>query len=205
MKKLICLLLLLFCLFPLTAAPINFFWDFGTAFLGGDVDFKNNSIDFDWEIDVQVLDFRLETENGFTFGFSPFNVLWEDVSSNKEDDYNLITFGNFTAAYDFFKHERMVELGPYVSAFTIALEGIKRFRIDAGFLLNLYFTDIWPEAMIAAEENMHLRCELISAKTGFRLNEMKPEFYFDIGLNLISLGMILCSGGPDNFEPCSYP
>ncbi|MBP5601413.1 MAG: hypothetical protein J6X78_01680 [Treponema sp.] len=204
MKRFVNFLILIFCLSPLTAAPLKFYWDFGTAFLGGDVDSKNNSVDFDWEIDVQVLDFRLETENGFTFGFSPFNVLWEDVSSGKED-VELITFGNFTVAYDFFKHERMVELGPYVSVFTLALDSIKNFRIDAGLLLNMYFTDIWPEAMIAAEENMHLRCELISAKTGVRLNQLKPEFYFDVGINLISLGMILCSAGPENFEPCSYP
>ena len=108
-------------------------------------------------------------------------------------------------AYDIFKHERLVELAPYVSAYAGALEGIKKFRVDCGLVFNVYSSLMWPEEMVDAEETSHLRGELISAKIGVRLNDLKPQFYFDFGMNLIALGMILCPDNPKDYEPCSYP
>ena len=203
-KVLSTLFVLLLCSVSLYSKSFDFFWDFGTAFIGGNVSKNDNLSPFEWEADIQVLDFRLEGVNGLTFAFSPFNW-WCIINAPQEEDIHLITFGNFTVAYDLFKHERLVELAPYVSAYAGALEGIEKFRLDAGLVFNVYSSLMWPEEMIAAEETSHLRGELISAKIGVRLNELKPQFYFDFGMNLIALGMIISSGNPEDWEPCSYP
>ena len=205
MKRFLSAIIVLFVIFSAAySKSFDFFWDFGTAFIGGNVGNSDTLAPFEWEADIQVLDFRLEGVNGLTFAFSPFNF-WCILNKPQEEDIHLITFANFTAAYDIFKHERLVELAPYVSAYAGALEGIKKFRVDAGLVFNVYSSLMWPEEMVDAEETSHLRGELISAKLGVRLNELKPQFYFDFGMNLIALGMILCPDDPKDYEPCSYP
>ena len=204
MKKLFLFLFLIASCVSLYSKSFDFFWDFGTAYIGGNVGKSDTLAPFEWEADIQVLDFRLEGVNGLTFAFSPFNC-WCILNKPQEEDIHLITFANFTAAYDIFKHERLVELAPYVSAYAGALEGIKKFRVDAGLVFNVYSSLLWPEEMVDAEETSHLRGELISAKIGVRLNDLKPQFYFDFGMNLIALGMILCPSDPKEYEPCWYP
>ena len=204
MKKLFLFLFLIASCVSLYSKSFDFFWDFGTAYIGGNVGKSDTLAPFEWEADIQVLDFRLEGVNGLTFAFSPFNC-WCILNKPQEEDIHLITFANFTAAYDIFKHERLVELAPYVSAYAGALEGIKKFRVDAGLVFNVYSSLLWPEEMVDAEETSHLRGELISAKIGVRLNDLKPQFYFDFGMNLIALGMILCPTDPKEYEPCWYP
>ena len=204
MKKLFIALILFVSSFSLYSKSFDFFWDFGTAYIGGNVGKNDSFVPFEWETDIQILDFRLEGVNGLTLAFSPFNF-WCILNAPEEEDIHLVTFGNFTVAYDVFKHERNIELAPYVSAYAGALEGIEKFRVDAGLIFNLYYSDIWPDEMIAAENNSYLRGELISAKLGARLNELKPQFYFDVGVNLIALGMILFSGDPEDLRSCSYP
>ena len=204
MKKLFLFLFLIASCVSLYSKSFDFFWDFGTAYIGGNVGKSDTLAPFEWEADIQVLDFRLEGVNGLTFAFSPFNC-WCILNKPQEEDIHLITFANFTAAYDIFKHERLVELAPYVSAYAGALEGIKKFRVDAGLVFNVYSSLLWPEEMVDAEETSHLRGELISAKLGARLNDLKPQFYFDFGMDLIALGMILCPSDPKEYEPCWYP
>ena len=205
MKKFLSALILIFVFFSyVSAKSFDFFWDFGTAYIGGNVSKNDNLAPFEWEADIQVLDFRLEGVNGLTFAFSPFNC-WCILNPPQDQDIHLITFANFTAAYDIFKHERNIELAPYVSAYAGALEGIEKFRVDAGLVFNVYYSGIWPQEMVDAEDNSHLRGEIISAKLGARLNELKPQFYFDFGVNLIALGMFICTGDPKDWEPCSYP
>ena len=205
MKKFLSALILIFVFSSyVSAKSFDFFWDFGTAYIGGNVSKNGNLAPFEWEADIQVLDFRLEGVNGLTFAFSPFNC-WCILNPPQDQDIHLITFANFTAAYDIFKHERNIELAPYVSAYAGALEGIEKFRVDAGLVFNVYSSLIWPEEMIEAEETSHLRGELLSAKLGARLNELKPQFYFDFGVNLIALGMMIFTGDPKDWEPCSYP
>ena len=205
MKKFLSALIIIFVFSSFVSAKsFDFFWDFGTAFIGGNVGKNDNLATFDWEADIQVLDFRLEGVNGLTFAFSPFNY-WCILNGPQDEDIQLMTFGNFTVAYDFFKHERNIELAPYVSAYAGALEGIKKFRLDAGLVFNVYNSQIWPKEMLDAEETSHLRGELISAKLGARLNDLKPQFYFDFGINLIALGMIFCPSDPKDYKPCSYP
>ena len=204
MKRFFLFLFLIASCVSLYSKSFDFFWDFGTAYIGGNVGKSDTLAPFEWEADIQVLDFRLEGVNGLTFAFSPFNW-WCILNKPQEEDIHLITFANFTAAYDIFKHERLVELAPYVSAYAGALEGIKKFRVDAGLVFNVYTSLMWPEEMVDAEETSHLRGELISAKIGVRLNELKPQFYFDFGMNLIALGMILCPSDPKEYEPCWYP
>ena len=205
MKKFLSALILIFVFFSyVSAKSFDFFWDFGTAYIGGNVSKNDNLAPFEWEADIQVLDFRLEGVNGLTFAFSPFNC-WCILNPPQDQDIHLITFANFTAAYDIFKHERNIELAPYVSAYAGALEGIEKFRVDAGLVFNVYYSGIWPQEMVDAEDNSHLRGEIISAKLGARLNELKPQFYFDFGVNLIALGMVISTGDPKDWEPCSYP
>ena len=204
MKKLFLFLFLIASCVSLYSKSFDFFWDFGTAYIGGNVGKSDTLAPFEWEADIQVLDFRLEGVNGLTFAFSPFNC-WCILNKPQEEDIHLITFANFTAAYDIFKHERLVELAPYVSAYAGALEGIKKFRVDCGLVFNVYSSLMWPEEMVDAEETSHLRGELISVKIGARLNDLKPQFYFDFGMNLIALGMILCPSDPKDYEPCWYP
>ncbi|MBO4639781.1 MAG: hypothetical protein J5710_08515 [Treponema sp.] len=204
MKKLFLFLFLIASCVSLYSKSFDFFWDFGTAYIGGNVGKSDTLAPFEGEADIQVLDFRLEGVNGLTFAFSPFNW-WCILNKPQEEDIHLITFANFTAAYDIFKHERLVELAPYVSAYAGALEGIKKFRVDGGLVFNVYSSLMWPEEMVDAEETSHLRGELISAKIGVRLNDLKPQFYFDFGMNLIALGMILCPTDPKEYEPCWYP
>ena len=205
MKKFLSALILIFvfCSY-VSAKSFDFFWDFGTAYIGGNVSKNDNLAPFEWEADIQVFDFRLEGVNGFTFAFSPFNY-WCILNAPQDEDIQLITCANFTAAYDIFKHQQNIELAPYVSAYAGALEGIKKFRVDAGLLFNVYYSDIWPQEMIAAENNYNLRGEIISTRLGVRLNELKPQFYFDFGVNIFALGMIFFSGDPKEQEPISYP
>ena len=188
----------------LHAKSFDFFWDFGTAYIGVNAGKTETLAPFNWEADIQILDFRLEGVNGITFAFSPFNC-WCILNAPQDEDIHLITFANFTAAYDIFKHERNVELAPDVSAYAGALEGIEKFRVDAGLVFNVYYSGFWPQEMVDAEDSSHLRGEIISAKLGARLNELKPQFYFDFGINLIALGMFICNGDPKDWEPCSYP
>ena len=204
MKRFFLFLFLIASCVSLYSKSFDFFWDFGTAYIGGNVGKSDTLAPFEGEVDIQVLDFRLEGVNGLTFAFSPFNW-WCILNKPQEEDIHLITFANFTAAYDIFKHERLVELAPYVSAYAGALEGIKKFRVDCGLVFNVYSSLMWPEEMVDAEETSHLRGELISAKLGARLNDLKPQFYFDFGMNLIALGMILCPSDPKEYEPCWYP
>ena len=205
MKKFLSALILIFvfCSY-VSAKSFDFFWDFGTAYIGGNVSKNDDLAPFEWEADIQVLDFRLEGVNGLTFAFSPFNC-WCILNPPQDQNIHLITFANFTAAYDIFKHERNIELAPYVSAYAGALEGIEKFRVDSGLVFNVYSSLIWPEEMIETEETSHLRGELLSAKLCIRLNELKPQFYFDFGMNIFALGMVLFSGDPKDLEPCSYP
>ena len=191
MKKFLIITALCFSSLPIFAAPWNIYWDFGTAYLGGFASADFAQPGFECEADLQFFDFRLETESGITFAVSPFN-LWGVLDNNLEEDIYLATFANFTVSYDFLKYNRNLDLSPYVSAFALSVEDSGQFRIDAGVSFNLYGSEFWPRAMAEAEDSVHLRGELISAKTGIRLNRLKPEFYFDFGFNFLSLIIYNC-------------
>ena len=181
----------------------DFFWDFGTAFVGGNLGY-DGSVEIVGEADIQILDFRLETETGLSFAFSPCNF-WCVLNKSEEEDIHLVTFANFTIAYDIFRFQKDAELMPYFCSYLGAFEGINRFRIDCGLVFNIYADVIWPQEIINAQNNNHLRGEILSAKLGIRLNQYKPQIFADIGFNIIALGMIFFNEPTDIEKSYLYP
>jgi len=188
--------LILFSL-SINAFALDFFWDFGTAFAGGNVGY-DGTIGPEFEADIQVLDFRLESDSGFSFAFSPCNF-WCVLNEPEEEDIHLTTFGNFTLAYDIFRFRKNVELMPYVSSYLGAFEGLDKFRVDCGLVFNVYSDLIWPNEIVEAQNNNHLRGEILSTKVGLRLNQYKPQIFASIGFNVIALAMIFF-GDTSEFE-----
>ncbi|MBR5402006.1 MAG: hypothetical protein IK102_09370 [Treponema sp.] len=186
-KKIYLTIVLIFL--SVNAFCADFFWDFGTAFIGGKLGYDGSGGPV-FEADIQVLDLRLETDIGFLFAFSPFNT-WAVLNRPQEPYINLTTFANFTLGYDIFRFRKDFEIIPYISGYGVAIEGLKRFRVDIGVLFNMYADLIWPKEILAAAENYHLRGELFAGKLGIRLNQGQPQVYADLGVNLFGLGFVL--------------
>ena len=70
----IIVLLLISSVVSLMANPFKFNWDFGTFYFGGLAAYEKDSMEGELEIDVQLFDFRFETENGFLISLSPFDL-----------------------------------------------------------------------------------------------------------------------------------
>ena len=191
-KKIYLTIVLIFL--SVNAFCMDFFWDFGTAFIGGKLGYDGSGGPV-LEADIQVLDLRLETDIGFLFAFSPFNA-WAVLNKHSAPDIHLTTFGNLTVGYDIFRFRKDFELIPYIAGYAGALEGLKKFRVDCGVMFNLYGDLIWPQEIMDAQENRHLRGEILAAKGGIRLNMGEPQLYADLGVNLIGLGMVLFSNSP---------
>ena len=200
-KKKLSICVLLLSLMAGNVFSMDFNWDFGTVFGGGNIGY-DGCIGPEFELDAQVLDFRLEFETGFLLAYSPFNF-WGVLNKQEEPDITLMTFGNFTLGYDIFRFRKDVELIPYIACYAGALEGLDKFRVDCGILFNLYADLIWPSEIQAAQENNHLRGEILAAKTGIRLNQGQPQIYADLGFNLIALGMTLFSNPSDYDGSCN--
>ena len=202
-SKKVFLITILISLVSIKAFSIDFFWDFGTVFAGGHLGY-DGSPGPEFELDAQVLDFRLESETGFLLAYSPFNF-WGVLNKINEPDITLMTFGNFTLGYDVFRFRKDAELIPYIAGYAGAIEGLDKFRVDCGVMFNLYADLIWPSEIQAAQENNHLRGEILAAKAGIRLNQGQPQLYADIGFNLIALGMVLFSNPDDYDGSWNYP
>ena len=179
---------------------MDFYWDFGTVFAGGNLGY-DGSIGPEFELDAQVLDFRLESETGFLLAYSPFNF-WGVLNGRDDPDTTLMTFGNFTLGYDIFRFRKDAELIPYIACYAGALEGWGKFRVDCGVMFNLYADLIWPVEIQNAQKNNHLRGEILAAKAGIRLNQGQPQLYADLGFNLIALGMAFFD--PSDYEGSHY-
>ena len=195
MNKKLPLCFLLFSLITVNVFSLDFYWDFGTVFAGANLGY-DGSPGAEFELDAQVLDFRLEFETGCLLAYSPFNF-WGVLNGRDDPDITLMTFGNFTLGYDIFRFRKDAELIPYIACYAGAIEGLKKFRVDCGVLFNLYADLIWPGEILSAQENYHLRGEILAAKAGIRLNQGQPQIYADIGFNLIALGMALFSNPSD--------
>lgn len=193
-SKKVFLISILISLISIKAFSLDFFWDFGTVFAGGNIGY-DGSIGPEFELDAQVGDFRLESATGFLLAYSPFNF-WGVLNGRDDPDITLTTFGNFTLGYDIFRFRKDAELIPYIACYAGAVEGLDKFRVDCGLLFNLYSDLIWPGEIQNAQENYHLRGEILAAKAGIRLNQGQPQLYADFGLNLIALGMVFCNDLP---------
>ena len=189
-SKKVFLISILIWLISCKVFALDFFWDFGTVFAGANLGY-DGSIGPEFELDAQVLDFRLESEKGFLVAWSPFNF-WGVLNKQDEPDITLASFGNFTLAYDIFRFRKDAELMPYIACYAGALEGWDKFRLDCGLMFNLYADLIWPSEIQNTQENYHLRGEILAAKAGIRLNQGQPQLYADLGFNLIALGMAFC-------------
>ena len=115
MKKVLSVVIVFFVtsVISVMANPFKFNWDFGTFFFGGYSEYKNNSIDGSMELNVQILDFRFETEDGFSISMSPFNCFFP--LNNKETDDVLLSLVNCTLAYDIFEFKKNIQLMPFAS------------------------------------------------------------------------------------------
>ena len=69
-SKKVFLICILISLISIKAFSLDFFWDFGTVFAGANLGY-DGSPGAEFELDAQVLDFRLESETGFLFAYSP--------------------------------------------------------------------------------------------------------------------------------------
>ena len=110
-KKIYLTIVLIFL--SVNAFCADFFWDFGTAFIGGKLGYDGSGGPV-FEADIQVLDLRLETDIGFLLAFSPFNT-WAVLNRPQEPYINLTTFANFTLGYDIFRFRKDFEIIPYIS------------------------------------------------------------------------------------------
>ena len=200
MNKKFSLCFLLFSLITVNVFSMDFYWDFGTVFAGGNLGY-DGSIGPEFELDAQVLDFRLESETGFLLAYSPFNF-WGVFNDSDDPLGTLVTFGNFTLGYDIFRFRNDAELIPYIACYAGALEGWDKFRVDCGVMFNLYADLIWPVEIQNAQKNNHLRGEILAAKAGIRLNQGQPQLYADLGFNLIALGMAFFD--PSDYEGSHY-
>lgn len=194
LKKKLTLVVLLFSLITVNVFSLDFNWDFGTVFAGGNIGY-DGSIGPEFELDAQVGDFRLESGAGFLLAYSPFNF-WGVLNGRDDPDIILMTFGNFTLGYDIFRFRKDAELIPYIACYLGAIGEWDKFRVDCGVLFNLYADLIWPVEIQNAQKNNHLRGEILAAKAGIRLNQGQPQLYADLGFNLIALGMAFCHDVP---------
>ena len=200
MNKKFSLCFLLFSLITVNVFSMDFYWDFGTVFAGGNLGY-DGSIGPEFELDAQVLDFRLESETGFLLAYSPFNF-WGVLNGGQDPDVTLVTIGNFTLGYDIFRFRKDAELIPYIACYAGALGEWDKFRVDCGLMFNVYADLIWPSEIQNAQENYHLRGEILAAKAGIRLNQGQPQLYADLGVNLIALGMAFFD--PSDYEGSHY-
>ncbi|MBR4791227.1 MAG: hypothetical protein IK024_10085 [Treponema sp.] len=166
----------------------SFFWDFGSCYFEGIIENNNTNM----KADIECLDFRIEMNNGFGFAFSPLNYLCI-INKPLEENNHITTFGNVSLFYDFFKFQEDVELSPFASFHFLSYEGIEKTRFDFGMMLKFYFPKIWPEEMMRAEEEYHLRGELLSSRIGVRVLNNNTEVFFDVGVNLMVLVMLACN------------
>ena len=187
-----------FSLLPVAAEPFNFNWDFGSVFFGGYSGFSDynlNNFESEMELDVQVLNFRFETEDGFSFMFCPLNC-WMNIRGNNKESDHLVSFFNCTFAYDLFEFQRAVQLMPYVALHAVALEGLHRFSVDCGIAFNTFPNSVDPDGSLSSCCSIDLN--IFTVKAGVRLNQFNPQAYLDIGINLLIIAMLFLHTPEDN-------
>ena len=177
---------------------MDFNWDFGTFFFGGYSEYKNNSIEGSLELNVQILDFRFETENGFSISASPFNCFFP--LNNKETDDVLLSLVNCTLAYDIFEFKRNIQLMPFVSVH-VGLESLQKSWADCGIVFNTF-----AHSADSQEQNLLNACNIdfniFTVKAGARfikLQQIQPQIYLDVGINIL-LFTLLFFGNSGNSE-----
>lgn len=203
MKKVLSVVIVFFVtsVVSVMANPFKFNWDFGTFFFGGYSEYKNNSIDGSLELNVQILDFRFETENGFSISASPFNCFFP--LNNKETDDVLLSLVNCTLAYDIFEFKRNIQLMPFAS-FHLGLEGLQKSWADCGIVFNTF-----AHSADSQEQNLLDYCNIdfniFTVKAGARfiqlqqLQQLQPQIYLDVGINIL-LFTLLFFGNSGNSD-----
>lgn len=186
MKKSILLFIILFTVSvcPVAAQLFDFNWDVGTAFFGGYTSLRQDVQESDFEIEIQALNFRFQTYDGFSFSISPFN-LWMSLVDDEKPENLLITVINCTIAYDIFQFEKEIQLMPYGTIYAIAPENLLSLRADFGIMFNWFGNSDSSE-----ESSCNMDMNFVTAKAGFRMNQYKLQGFFDLGINLLVLGML---------------
>lgn len=173
------------------AKDIDFFWDLGNVNLGGQFSKEEAGLAFD----VQLGKLRLESDSGFGVAFSPFEFS-HIVSNIDPKGKGLLTFANTSFYYDFYKFHKNFELTPFVNTCFIAVQGIDKYKLDAGLSFKFYADDIFPQA----EETSHYRGELLNMRGGFRYWDNKPCFFFDLGVNFYGFCRFFFSDIPGDVD-----
>lgn len=183
MKKVLSVVIIFFLtsVISVMANPFKFNWDFGTIFFGGFSGYNNEVFESEMELNLQILDFRFETENGFSISASPFNCCFP-LDSNEHDD-SYFSFLNCTLAYDIFKFKKNVQLMPFVSLHAGA-QGLQYSWADCGIVLNTF-----AHTSDSQEQNLMDFCNIdlniFTVKTGVRVNQFKQAIYCDVGVNIL--------------------
>ena len=182
----IIVLLLISSVVSLMANPFKFNWDFGTFYFGGLAAYEKDSMEGELEIDVQLFDFRFETENGFSISLSPFDLCLP--LDGKEHSDLFLSLVNCSFAYDVFKFKKNIQLMPFVSLH-LGLEGLKNSWADCGIVFKTF-----PRYSDSQEQNLLQACNIdfniFTAKAGFRYAYLKPQLYLDVGVNVLLFTML---------------
>ena len=156
-------------------------WDIGTVAFGGQV-----ADAIEPTFNVRVLDFSFEFDNGFYTCISPFDyscIINKPIEDNNHSGY----FVNLGFGYDFFKFKNQVQLMPYFDTSWLALEGLKNFRLESGLCVKIFSKNPFSENA----EVYHMKGEILNVKTGIRLQNLNPAFYFSLGTGLLNLLMFI--------------
>ena len=177
-KLIICFLI---SLISVNVFSMDFNWDFGTVFLGGYTGFEKDSVESEMELDIEVLDFRFETEDGFSISLSPLKCIF--FLDGKESSDFPLSFINCSFAYDIFKFEKNIQLMPYVSLH-VGAQSLKNSWADCGILFNTFArsSDSQEQAVL---ESCNIDFNIFTMKAGVRLYQLRPDIYFDVGVNIL--------------------
>lgn len=173
------------------AKGFDFFWDLGNVNLGGQFSKEEAGLAFD----VQLGKLRLESDSGFGVAFSPFEFS-HIVSNINPSGKGLLTFANTSFYYDFYKFHKNFEVAPFVNTCFLAVQGIDKYKIDAGVSFKLYMDDIFA----IDDGTSHFRGEVFNMRSGFRYWDNKPSFFFDLGVNFLVFSAFFFSDVPGDVD-----
>lgn len=170
---------------------MDFNWDFGTVLFGGYTSFEEESVENGMELNLQILDFRFESEKGFSISLSPLNCIFF-LDGKEHSDFPL-SFINCSFAYDFFKFEKNIQLMPYLSLH-VGAQSLKNSWADCGIAFNAFaHSSNYQEP--DTFESCNIDFDIFTAKAGVRLIQLRPQIYLDVGVNILLFTLLFFGNG----------
>ena len=190
-SKKVFLIPILISFFSIKLFSMDFNWDFGTVLFGGYTGFTKDYVESEMELNVQILDFRFETEDGFSISLSPLNcILFLD---GKEHNDFPLSFINCSFAYDFFRFEKNIQLMPYLSLH-VGAQSLKNSWADCGIAFNTFARSSGSQEGDVME-SCNIDFDIFTAKAGVRLYQLRPDIYFDVGVNILLFILLFFGNG----------